>query len=58
MAQMTELKRVLMQRDDLTERQADRLINDAKQRVIEGENPEDILRDEFGLEPDYFFDLC
>jgi hypothetical protein len=26
-------------------------------RVCDGEDPEEILYDEFGLEPDYFFDL-
>lgn len=33
------------------------LINALMKRVSEGEDPEEILYDEFGLEPDYVFDL-
>ena len=54
---MSELKKVLMQRDCMTSKEADEVIADAKQRVWDGENPEEILLDEFGLEPDYIFDL-
>ena len=54
---MSTLKKVLMQRDDLTEAEADELISDARERVFDGEDPEEILMDEFGLEPDYVFDL-
>lgn len=32
------------------------IINEMKNRVIEGEDPEEILF-EFGLEPDYVFDI-
>lgn len=32
------------------------IINEMKNRVIEGEDPEEILF-EFGLEPDYIFDI-
>ena len=46
-----------MQRDCMTSKEADEVIADAKQRVWDGENPEEILLDEFGLEPDYIFDL-
>jgi hypothetical protein len=55
---MSELKKVLMERDGLTSGEADAAISVAKQRVFEGENPEEVLEEEFGLEPDYFFDLC
>lgn len=54
---MSELKKVLMQRDCMTPKEADKVIADAKQRVWDGEDPEEVLADEFGLEPDYIFDL-
>ena len=54
---MRELKKVLMQRDGMSSREADNAIDDAKQRVFDGEDPEEVLADEFGLEPDYIFDL-
>ncbi len=54
---MSELKQVLMNRDGLSASEAEEQINDAKERVLEGEDPEEILYEEFGLEPDYIFDL-
>jgi len=53
---MSELKRVLMNRDNLSSKEAEEIIKEMKQRVEEGENPEDLLY-EHGLEPDYVFDL-
>ena len=54
---MNDLKAVLMNRDGISEDEADDLIQDAKKRVMDGEDPEEILESEFGLEPDYIFDL-
>lgn len=55
---MTEsLKDVLMRRDGLTAQEADEAISEAKQAVLEGEDPEGVLLDHFGLEPDYFWDI-
>jgi hypothetical protein len=55
---MNTLKKVLMRRDQIGSEYADELIQAAKRRVLDdGEDPEDVLRDEFGLEPDYVFDL-
>ena len=54
---MSELKKVLMERDGIASKEADEVIADAKQRVWDGEDPEEVLADEFGLEPDYIFDL-
>jgi hypothetical protein len=55
------LKRVLIQRDDLTEEEADELIAEAKEefhRMLEnGEDPSDICETFFGLEPDYLDDF-
>jgi len=51
------LKQVLMQRDDLTAKEAEEIINEMREMVLEGENPEEVLYDIVGLEPDYIFDL-
>ena len=52
-----ELLNILIKRDKISKEEALELINDAKLRVLDGEDPEEILHDEFGLEPDYIFDL-
>jgi hypothetical protein len=54
---MTELKRILMERDELTSKEADELISQARQMILDGEDAEEVLYEEFGLEPDYIFDL-
>jgi len=46
-----------MRRDGLSAAEADELIAEARERVLEGEDPEEILHDDFGLEPDYIWDL-
>ena len=51
------LKHILMVRDGMTSQEADDAITEAKERVVEGEDPEQILHDDFGLEPDYIFEL-
>ena len=54
---MKSLKEVLMSRDGLSPFEADDAIDAAREEVMEGYDPEDILRENFGLEPDYVFDL-
>lgn len=52
------LLQVLMRRDDMTRSEALEAIAEARKRVLEdGEDPEEVLQDEFGLEPDYVMDL-
>lgn len=53
----TELHRVLMARDRLSFSEADFLIQQARESVANGEDPKELLHDEFGLEPDYVIDL-
>ena len=53
----SELKRTLMQRDDLLSDEADEIINEMKVAVQKGENPEEVLLEYVGLEPDYIFDI-
>lgn len=54
---MTELKQIIMRRDELTSEEADKQIADAQELVLAGHDPEEVLSEEFGLEPDYVFDL-
>ena len=55
---MESLREVLMRRDGLSGEEADELIEEARSMVYEeGRDPEEVLREEFGLEPDYVFDL-
>jgi hypothetical protein len=54
---MTELIKVLCRRGDHTLSEIKEMIKEARERIEENEDPEEILREEFGLEPDYIFDL-
>jgi len=54
---METLKDILMRRDGLSAAEAQDLIDEARERVLEGEDPEEILLDDFGLEPDYLWEL-
>jgi hypothetical protein len=55
--ELESLKEVIMRRDRITAEEAEELICDARNRVLDGEDPEDILYNDFGLEPDYVFDI-
>jgi hypothetical protein len=52
-----ELVRVLMDRDGMDRDEARTAVLEARQRVHDGEDPEEILYEEFGLEPDYTYCL-
>jgi hypothetical protein len=54
---MNDLLEVLMERDGMTEQEALEAIAYAKELVAKGADPEEVLEGEFGLEPDYVFDL-
>ena len=58
---MYSLKKTLMERDGLTEKEADEQVADAanelQERLAEGEMPFDLCEELFGLEPDYLMDL-
>jgi len=57
MSQLDSIKNILMTRDEMSEDDADAMIAYCKQLVIEGEDPEEVLSDELGLEPDYIFEI-
>lgn len=54
---MKSLKQVIMRRDGLTSAQVDEMIEEARKEIRAGRCPEEILYEDFGLEPDYVFDL-
>lgn len=55
---METLKEVLTGRDGMTEQEAQEAIEFARGLVLgAGMDPEEVLMEEFGLEPDYVFDL-
>ena len=51
------LRNVLIRRDGCDVESADELIAGAKAAVAEGADPEEVLAEHFGLEPDYVMDL-
>lgn len=51
-----DLVTVLMKRDNLPRNEAEAEIEEMKERVADGEDPEEVLHD-CGLEPDYVLDL-
>lgn len=53
---MNEVVRILMNRDEMTESEANEVVNECRERICNGEDPEEVLYD-LGLEPDYIFDL-
>ncbi len=55
--EFSDVVRILMIRDGMTIDDAVNLLDDCRQQVIEGGNPEEILHEELGLEPDYMFAL-
>lgn len=54
---MTTIEKTLMHRDGYSREEAREALKEARQRVLEGDDPEEILFEDFGLEPDYIFDL-
>jgi hypothetical protein len=52
----TELHRAIMNRDDVSLEAADELVQELKDLVKEGGDPEELLFNE-GFEPDYVFDI-
>ena len=55
---MSELVRVLMERDNLSEDEVDELLEECRDLIYEdGMDPDEALADVCGLEPDYVFDF-
>ena len=54
---MESLKCVIMERDGISEAEYEELLQEAQEAILNGENPEDVCMDYFGIEPDFVFDL-
>lgn len=54
---METITQILIRRDGMSREDASELIQELRQRVLEGEDPEELLHDELGLEPDYIWEL-
>lgn len=54
---MNKIVDVLINRDGMTKTEAQAALIAARGRLLEGEDPQEVLEEEFGLEPDYVFDL-
>jgi len=54
---MESIRAVLKERDQMSDDEITCLLDEARDAISEGEDPEDVLLDFFGLEPDYLFDL-
>ena len=53
-----EIVKVLMKRDGMTKKEAEKMLLDAREAFDPGlDDPEEVLAYEFGLEPDYIFDF-
>lgn len=54
--QLESIQSILVRRDGLDKHEASDLIQEMKERVMDGEDPEEVLH-EIGLEPDYIWEL-
>ncbi len=46
---------ILKRRDGMSADEAEKLLEECADRVLRGKDPEEVLREELGLEPDYIF---
>lgn len=56
---MNKIVEILMDRDDMTQKEAKELVAETREEVMAGDpwEAEEIMRNNLGLEPDYIFDL-
>lgn len=54
---MNAIVKILIERDGYEFSEALLALQDARREISDGADPEEILRDDFELEPDYVFDL-
>jgi len=52
----TDVELILMRRDNIARDEARQILEDLRERVVDGEDPEELLH-EIGLEPDYVWDI-
>lgn len=54
---MTDLRRIVKERDEVTDEEFEHMVDEARDCLDSGEDPQDVLQEIFGLEPDYIMDL-
>lgn len=54
---METLRKVIKDRDNIDDVEFDFLVQEAFDALEDGEDPDDVLRDVFFIEPDFVFDL-
>ncbi|MBR3242250.1 MAG: hypothetical protein IKG72_13115 [Bacillus sp. (in: Bacteria)] len=63
MAKRNRVVQILMDRDGITEEEAEQMVNDCRSELWDAINgtsvlsPEEVIEGELGLEPDYFEDI-
>lgn len=50
------IRNIMARRDGMEKDDIDALFEDAREDLANGADPDDVLHDIFGLEPDYFWD--
>lgn len=53
---METIRSILRTRDQASESDIDDLFTEAEGQIADGVDPEEVIADVFGLEPDYLFD--
>lgn len=53
---METVRAIIKHRDGASDREVDELLDEFRQRVGDGEDPEEAMHEVFGLEPDYLFE--
>ena len=53
----TELRKIIKERDDITDEEFDCMIDEARDCLDSGEDPQDVLQEIFSIEPDFIMDL-
>lgn len=54
--ELETIREVLRRRDDMDDADIDELLAEAREEIQDGADPEEVLAETFGLEPDYLFD--
>lgn len=56
---MNRVVKILMERDGMTQKEAEELVNEAREEILasDPQEVEDIILDVLGLEPDYIMDI-
>lgn len=57
---MNKVVEILMERDDMSQEHAERLVKETRDEIMMLDNPldaDEVIEDYLGLEPDYLFDV-